>query len=353
MDKPEILDDDDLIAAIDEGIADADVKPSEPEPAAETPSPEVGVEPESESGTEPEPDAEGEPEPDAVETPKPKKDPDPAPEPQSDEGTKPAVPERPSDEFGALDKDVPEKTKERFEAIKSKYDALIEERDTVKAESTKWVETITSTGTNPEQFGMALEYLSAVNSGSRSGMEKAYSFMQEEMRVLAQALGKQAPGVYDPLSEHADLKERVDSGMLDESDALELVQARAAQRFDAASEKTRSEETQKQSMTNNALAEIRTLGEQLRSRDPFFQAKMPYLKPIIESVVAAGGPPSGWVAAVERAYRALPMPTIQPTAPAAPHAPNSIRPGTGMGAGLTKEPGSAMEALDMALERGY
>ena len=326
----------DLFAAVDEELSATKLQ-DEPEPPKE-------------------PDK-VEQEPDKVE-----QEPDNKPEtPPAEPDEKPAEPvvppeplaAKPSDEFGTLEKDTPQKTRERFETIKKKYDDLVAERDAVKAESQQWVEAITGTGTNAEQFQMALGYLSAVNSGTQEGLEKAYGIMQQELEVLGKALGKSAPGIYDRLSDHPDLKERVDSGMLDESDANEIIQARASKRWSESQTQRQQQETQKQTEVDSAMSQVKALGAQLQATDPLFASKMPFMTPIIEAAIASGAPPAQWASMIKIAYDKLPAPTVE--TPPKPIVPNPIRPtGANLGGnGLQKEPQSELEAMDMALERGY
>jgi len=344
----ETVSDEELTRAIEDGLSDAipaDAKSKEPvseeeeavgepvaeeEPAGEEP---AGEEPPKEEVKEEEkpPEEEEKPPPEKAEA-------------------------KPSDEFGTLDKDVPEKTRQRFDAMKARYDEISEQRNAALEENISWRNAITGTGTNQEQFGMALDYLRAVNSQTREGQEQAYNIMLNELKVLSQSLGKPVPGIYDPLSEHSDLQQRVDEGVLSESDAFEIAEARAAKRHQETVQATNNQRTQEQQQVQEALDDIKALGETFRKTDPLFMAKMPFLKPIIESVAAAGGPPSGWKIAVEKAYRQLPANIGQQieTSPKPP-TQNPLRPGPSgsSGAGLKKEPGSELEALDMALDRGF
>jgi hypothetical protein len=84
-----------------------------------------------------------------------------------------------------------------------------------------------------------------------------------------------------------------------------------------------------------------------------FNQKMPFLEPIINSIVKASpNNPEVWKDAVFEAYTNLPAITAPVTAPTAP---NPIRPG-GPGPSsshMDKEAGTIDEAVNMALERGY
>jgi len=325
--------------------------------------PEPGKEPEFE--LEPEPTIDAEPEPIPEPEQEPEKEPEPEPEkppaePEPEKEPEPAE-EKPSDEFGALEKDTPERTRERFEAVKGKYDevteerdALIVERDAVKAESDQWVKAITETGTNPEQFSMSLEYLTLVNSNKPEDLEKAYNIMAGEVAELGKTLGKAGAG-YNPLDEHPDLKEKVNEGLMDETDAQEVAEARATIKLNTAAQAVNTERTDHQTGVSNALEEVKQLGLTLKANDPNFEAKVKILSPIIESVVSSGTPPHKWKTMIEATYRKIPEPAVVPITPNKPNVPDPLRPSgaSQAGDGLDKEPGSTFEAISASLDRGY
>lgn len=351
----EQVSDEELIAAMDEELAAAD-----PEPEGEEDAPgEADSVPETvgsdESDDEPEVEAEAttdeEPKAEEAEAEKPEPEPEPKAESKPEE-TKEA---KPSDEFGTLEDSVPEKTRERFEAIKTKYDAIAQERDTVRAEADKWVEAVTSTGTNPEQFGMALTWLKKVNSRDPKDLEDAYQIMLNEVQVLGKTLGKPLPGVYDPLDEYPDLKAKVDDGLMDDAAAQEVAQARAMRKLSESSRESEQQTVQEKKIYDDTMADVRKFGAELQASDPYFQQKMQYLEPIITAAVSSGAPPQNWLKIIKGAYEKLPNPVAPaPTSPR-PNVPDPIRPtgATPATSSIEKEPGSELEALNQALERGW
>lgn len=265
---------------------------------------------------------------------------------KTDEPTK-----RPSDEFGELDKDVPARTRERFDAMKTSYDKLSEERDSAVEQANKWVETVQSTGATPDQFGMTLEYLQHVNSGTPEGLSKAFDMMLGELTVLANALGREVPGIVDPLAAHPDLLKRVEDEDIDRAGALELAQARATNKLAKVSNDVRAETNARKSSTDAGLQAVTEFGARMRASDPAYAQKAAAITPIIERVIG-NLPPSQWVAAIEDAYKAVSH--IQPAAAPAPDpvvtAPKPLRPTSTPGAGdVVKQPGSALEAVNAAL----
>jgi hypothetical protein len=344
--EEEQVSDEELMAALEEELAavepEAEAEEEEPEPVAE---PEATDEPPAPTDEEPDAAADKEPEPEEK-----------AEEPKPEEPKVEAVKEeKPSDEFGTLEDSVPEKTRERFEAIKSKYDAIAQERDSVKAEADKWVEAVTSTGTNPEQFGMALTWLKKVNSRDPKELEDAYQIMLNEVQVLGKTLGKPLPGVYDPLDDYPDLKGKVDDGLMDDAAAQEVAQARAMRKLSESSRETEQQSAQEKQIYDNTMAEVRQFGAELQQSDPYFNQKMQYLEPIITAAVSSGAPPQNWLKIIKGAYEKLPNPVATAPTPPKPHVPDPIRPGgtTPATNSMEKEPGNELEALNQALARGW
>ena len=198
------------------------------------------------------------------------------------------------------------------------------------------------------------DYLSAVNSGTVEGLQRAHEIMSNELSVLAKALGKSAPGLYDPLADHADLRDRVQDGKLSEADVHELAEARASTKLVTAQDSLKTAQGKEQTVIKNALEQVKTLGAQLKAADPTgFDTKLPFLETIIKSAVSSGSPPDRWVSMIQEAYLALPAinPAPKPVDPK-PAVPDPLRPGNIHASGdLDKEPGNVMEAVDAALAR--
>lgn len=319
----------DMLAAVNAAIDGA------PEPAAETPAVETEVAAET-----PASGAEGEAAPGAA--------PEAAAETPAATVETPAATARPSDEFGELPKDVKAETRERFETMRSKYDALHTQFEQAQAENHEWVQTIQSTGATPQQFGETLQFLSDLNSGSVEGLQRAYDVLQENLKIVAQAIGREAPGA-DPLAAHPDLLQQVQDHDITREAALELAQHRAQQRLTQAVNQTQRETHTVTQARQTALSEVRALGEQLRANDPHAPMKLKAIESIVERVIQRL-PPAEWAGAIRDAYDAVPAPAAAaPVAPAV--APTPLRPTStpGVGGGLTKQPGSALEAMELAL----
>jgi len=212
-----------------------------------------------------------------------------------------------------------ERTQKRFRELSERASEAESLRG--RAEKvTDWEQTIERTGTNPQQFGATLLYLTDINSGDPVRMNRAYDTMQAELKFLGEKLGREAPG-FDPLSAHPDLAEKVASGDLERSAAVELVQHRQRGVLQSEQQQTQHQRQQAQVAEQQGLQAVHDLGQQLRAADPQFQQKFAYLAPTVE-IIQSTMPPAQWAAAIQQAYQRLPpIPAAAPAVAARPNNP--------------------------------
>ena len=303
---------DPIAAALDKGVEEATPTAPEPEVPAE---PEVPVTPEQPPPEAPQPDAEAEA------------------------------------EIAALG--LKERSAARFRELTGEIKELAPLRDALKtagiedvAELPKLVERakvaddlvgmVMETGASSEQYGMTLDYLALANKaskGDRKAAEQAFAMMQSEMQVWARMLGKDLPGIHDPLAEHADLQAAVAAGDLTKEYAAEL----AAQRGQAVVQQHTQAQHQQQAAAQHAqeqgLRQLVAFDQQMTA-DPAYQAKRPMLNAMVANIRATL-PPAQWLVATQQAYASIPdvptpapAPRPAPAAPARPSAPQSLTPTT-------------------------
>jgi len=268
---------------------------------------------------------------------------------------------RPSDQFGELPEGSKVETKERFEKMRQGFDDVHGELETVKADlqgqidrNQAWADTIRSTGTNPEQYGLLMQYVTDVNEGTTESYQRAYDTMSKEMQWLSEKLGKEAPG-FDPLGKHPDLKSDFDEGKISHEHALELAAGRSASKInkDAATiaETNKNVADANTEALTQARQDLVDVGNRIRGTDPHYEAKKEQLVRITKLVTVTESDPSKWAALIEREYKKIPVP-VSAIRPAKKKVTDAIRPGTlGTGAGvIAKKAGSIHEAVDMALD---
>lgn len=213
---------------------------------------------------------------------------------------------------------------------------------------------VMETGADAEQYDKTLVYLTDVNAamrGDREAGERAFAAIAGEYAALAQALGKEVPGVHDPVAAHADLVDDLKEGRITRDRALET--ARLRQQTAAAQQagQQQTQAQQQQQAVEQGRQAIVQWDASMRA-DPSYMAKRKILDPIVANIRRTL-PPGQWLAATQQAYAAIP--DIPAPAPAAPPAgqpggqPSALRSAQ---VGRTLQPtefDDPMEALEAAL----
>jgi len=220
---------------------------------------------------------------------------------------------------------------------------------------------VQSTGASPEQYGMALDYIKAVNAaqtGDRQAAERAYSTMEAELKALATMLGKPVPGVYDPLQEFPDLAKMVTDGDMTPAAAAELAGLRKGQALEAtgrqvqqqvASQRQQQEYAQQQAEQQGTNA-LNRLGAELAASDPQFAMKAPALVAKLQEVREKVHP-SEWESVARALYSMIQAPAAAAPAPARPAAkptPGPVR-GLSLHQSVMPTTDDPMEALEQGI----
>ena len=216
------------------------------------------------------------------------------------------------------------------------------------------VEMVKGTGASPDQFGQTLDYLALVTkagAGDRQAAEQAFAVIESEYQALAKVLGKEVPGVHDPLAEYPDLQKDVEGGDVTRERALEIAQARTAakvqQEARARQQQTTEQTTAQQRAIDEGRAALNALEAKLQA-DPHYAAKKPALIAKLGEIRQKFAPDQ-WAYAAELAYAAIPNP--QPAKPP----PSAIRPGgprPAMAPAVFENPEDALEAGIAAASAG-
>lgn len=333
----------DALSALDAGIAAADAEEApaaDPNPAETTPPADAGTPPADDPSATPA--ADGQPPAQPQEGAPPADGQPPAAadaQPQPDAETEA--------EIASLG--LKDKTAERFRTLASEVKELAPIRDALKAVGIEDVaklpdvvkraeagdflfEEISKTGTSPEQYGMALEYLGLVakaGQGDLVAAEKAYTTMAAEMAVLAKMLGKEVPGVHDPLANHKDLAAEVEAGDLPRARAIEIAGQRDRSAY--TDNVQRHQDDTRKAMTQaqqDAFDGLQAYDAEMAATDPGYLAKRDILQVHVNKIMA-NYPPREWERRTAIAYASIKLPAEPAAAPpaAAPAQPATPRPG--------------------------
>lgn len=330
----------DVMAALDAGIAAADAETApaaEPAPV-ETPPADATTPPADEPNAAP--PADGQP---------------PA---QPQEGAPPADGQPPAAAEGDQQPDadteaeiaslgLKEKSAERFRGMAAEIKELAPLREAMKAAGIEdvgrlpelvqrskvgedMVQMVVETGASPEQYGMALDYLGLIGKAQQGDLvaaEKAYEVMGKEYAALAKMLGKEAPGIHDPLANHQDLRAEVEAGDLPRARAVEIAGQRDRAAYTGSVERQRTETQQAMTQAQkDAFDGLQAYDAEMTAADPSYLAKRDILQVHVNEIMAKY-PPREWERRTAIAYASIKLPAQAATATPTPAPPVQPRPG--------------------------
>lgn len=256
-----------------------------------------------------------------------------------------------------IPKELNQQTQERIRTLISTAKAAHTEATEAKENFQTFMGGLQAAGVTPEQYGETLSWLAMFNSQDPAQQAQALEVVVTVAERLSTMLGKDV-SFTDPLREHADLQQAVQSGQVTAQYAREIARTRNAQRLRTELSAHDRQQQEAQQTAERELDEGRTALNQLeatlRQTDPQYDAKkaqiVPILKPLFKTI-----PPSQWKTAFTEAYR-----QVQVTAAARPAAPagrpatvpanQPMRANQTPAGGASKSgPGSMLEAIDAAL----
>lgn len=265
-----------------------------------------------------------------------------------------------------------EKSAERFRGMAAEIKELAPLREAMKAAGIEdvarlpelvqrskvgedMVQMVMETGASSEQYGMALDYLTLISKagqGDLAAAERAYEVMGKEYAALAKMLGKEAPGIHDPLANHQDLRAEVEAGDLPRARAVEIAGQRDRTAYTGNVERQRSESERAMTQAQeDAFAGLQAYDAEMAATDPSYLAKRDILQGHVNRIMA-NYPPREWERRTAIAYASIKLPepvaaTPAPAAPAHPR-PGPMRPS---GPRPAMDPASFASPMD-ALEYG-
>ncbi len=299
----------------------------------------------------------------------PKDEPKAEPKAEGDPAAKPVEPPKPEEDEAAK-LGLKAKAAERFHELTAQVKDLAPLREALDkagvkledlpklAERAKVAEDLSAmvreTGATPEQYGSALDYLKMVNAaakGDRQAAEAAYTVMEKELRVLAQLLGKEVPGVHDPLAQYQDLADAVTAGDMTRKYALEVAAARTQSSVVKHHQQSQTEQQTNAQAAQTAAAQLAALDAQWKQSDPHYAVRRPALSKMVEQIQATQ-PPTQWAKATQEAYAAIAAIPVAAPASAAPAKPPvgpvPLRP-TGARPTLVPQTDDPYEAMNLGI----
>lgn len=180
----------------------------------------------------------------------------------------------------------------------------------------EFVEMVSNTGASPEQFGKTLDYLTDIHAAAKGDVqaaERAFNTLLPEVQALASLLGKDIAGVADPLTGHDDLKQAVEDGDITRQHALELAKARTQGKLHETTSRQQQEQQQVAQEQQQARDWLVRFDQHMTANDPTYAGKRPMLDALAANIRATL-PPAAWPEAVQRAYASIPA-VVAPPAP--------------------------------------
>jgi hypothetical protein len=250
---------------------------------------------------------------------------------------------------------IPESTNEKTKARIESLIGIIKDKESAEVQRDEIVDQIVSTGAQPEQYAATLGFLKLYNSTNTEERKQALTVARGLVKELALELNEGTTVVN--LDDHADLLAEIEAGTLTEARAKEIAANRDAEALRTSKQTAANErkETDSQTKTNvkKGVTQLDAFETAMRAdvnenydvvRPAFIRVLRPALK---------RSHPSEWGEVAREVYEQIKTLSVTAQTKPKPKPKNQpLRPTGGGGGGATKtaEAGSAVEALDAALD---
>lgn len=216
------------------------------------------------------------------------------------------LPVEPGKKVDPVNDPIPDEIKGRTRERMQSLISTVKTKDEQIAVQHQLVDSITSTGASPEEFGAMLGYMRWVHSDKPEDLKQAQQLLLSELEGISLKLGEAAPGI-NFLAKHPDLQQDVDNGQITQERAQEIALHRtrtANTEAQRTAVQTRESTAAAATAERNAgIAELNALGVSLNTTDPDYAEKHDILKPVLTALGEL--PPTKWKAAFQRAYNAI------------------------------------------------
>uniref|UniRef100_UPI0028AAD300 hypothetical protein n=1 Tax=Stenotrophomonas indicatrix TaxID=2045451 RepID=UPI0028AAD300 len=240
-----------------------------------------------------------------------------------------------------------DKTAERFRTLASEVKELAPIRDALKAAGIEdvaklpelvqrskvgedMVQMVVETGMTSDQYGMLLDYgglIARAASGDLKAASDAFDMITKEIAPLAKMLGREVPGMHDPLANHKDLAAEVEAGDLPRARAIEIAGQRDRAEYTGTVQRHQQETQQAaEQAKQKGIDWLKRFDAEMAQEDPSYAAKRPQLSDAVRQIREQFHP-SEWAQRTALAYARIQAPVAVAAAPAAPAQPATPRPG--------------------------
>jgi len=197
-----------------------------------------------------------------------------------------------------------EKAQQRFQTLVNTNKELTEWRAEVEPQLNYVRETFQQNGIQREQFDLFSQFAGAFNRGD---YQAATQILQGQMQALAAMTGQHLTA--DPLAQHPDLRERVDSLQMTEQDAMELGRRRLAdqqrEQIQQQQQQVQQREQQSQQAIQSAQGQIDQFCKTMQRTDMDYSAIEGQLLAAVQDGLLEGVPPNLWAAKVQQQYNLI------------------------------------------------
>ncbi len=215
----------------------------------------------------------------------------------------------------------------------------------------EWDQRMNQLGLTPEEFGQAVGFAAAAKSNDPAVLQQLHENLTKVVGEVSKRLGMKTPD-FDPLDQHPDLKDKVQTGQIDEADALEIARLRGLQGLTEEQRQNAQRQTQQQTEQQQGIQSLQQLGAELKTRDgeALFNAKFGVIRGALDAALVHL-PPSQWQQHARSLYDAVQVPAPAQQRPRAGKQPIRQSHANKAGHGVSPQtPADPMAAWDLGVE---
>lgn len=166
----------------------------------------------------------------------------------------------------------------------------------------QWDQKLNEIGCTPEQFGTAIGVIAGFNSSDPTVLRSTRDALIQQVAYIDERLGEKTER-HDPLAAHQDLKRKVETGALDEEDALEIARLRAGGKQAQEHQQALTATQRTQQEQQEALGQLQALGAELQAADgpEVFKRKMAAIRAELDEDLP-DLPPAKWAERARKLY---------------------------------------------------